>query len=130
MGMNKRIASAVLAALTVGVLAVAPAAQAKDGDVIQRGSCTGSSEWKLKLSPENGRIEAEFEVDQNRAGEVWRVKIRHDGELAFRGRRTTRGASGSFSVRIVEDDLAGTDRFVGRARNVATDEVCKGIATF
>ena len=128
--MSKRIASAVLAALTVGVLAVAPAAQAKDGDVIRRGSCTGSSDWKLKLSPENGRIEVAFEVDQNRVGELWRVKIRHNGDLAFRGRRTTRGASGSFTVRIVEDNLPGTDRFVGRARNVGTGEICKGVATF
>ena len=128
--MSKRIASAVLAVLTVGVLAVAPAAQAKDGDVIERGSCSGSSDWKLKLSPDNGRIEAEFQVDQNKTGDVWRVRIRHDGDLAFRGRKTTGGASGSFTVRVVEDDLAGTDRFVARARNTATDEFCKGIATF
>lgn len=37
---------------------------AKDGDVTRRGSCTARSDWKLKLSPENGRIEVEFEVDQ------------------------------------------------------------------
>ena len=128
--MSKWIASAVVAALTVGVLAVAPAAQAKDGDVIERGSCSGSSDWKLKLSPDNGRIEVEFQVDQNVIGDVWRVRIRHDGELAFRGKKTTGGASGSFTVRTVEDDLAGADRFVGKARNLSTDEVCKGVATF
>lgn len=128
--MSKRIASVVVAALTVGVLAAAPAAQAKDGDVIERGSCSGTSDWKLKLSPENGRIEVEFQVDQNLVGDVWRVRIRHDGELAFRGKETTGGASGSITVRIVEDDLAGADRFVGKARNLSTDEVCKGVATF
>ena len=42
----------------------AGAAAAKDGDVIREGACSGGTDWKLKLSPENGRIETEFEVDQ------------------------------------------------------------------
>jgi hypothetical protein len=72
----------------------------------------------------------EFEVDQNVTGDRWRVRIRHDGDLVFRGTRTTRGASGSFDVRIVENDTSGTDVFRARARNLSTDEVCVGRATF
>ena len=68
----------------------------------------------------------EFEVDQNVSGDRWQVRIRHDGDVAFRGTRTTRGASGSFSVRIVENDQAGSDVFRARARNLSTDEVCVG----
>ena len=128
--MKKKIAAVVLSALAVGMLAGAPAALAKDGDVIERGPCSGSSDWKLKLSPENGRLEVEFEVDQNVTGDDWRVRIRHQDELVFRGTRTTKGASGSFTVRIVEDNLAGTDTFVGKARNLSTDEVCRGSASF
>lgn len=120
------LALALVASLTLAV----PAASAGDRDVIERGSCSGSSDWKLKLSPEDGRIEVEFEVDQNQTGDRWRVRIRHDGELAFRGTRRTAGASGSFEVRIVEPDGSGRDRFVGRARNLSTDEVCRGVATF
>lgn len=127
--MRSRMVMAVLAALVLATLAAAPAAQAKAGDVIERGSCSGASDWKLKLSPEDGRIEVEFEVDQNVVGDTWRVRIIHDGELVFAGRRTTKAPSGSFEVRIVEPDHAGTDRFVGRARNVSTDEVCRGVAT-
>jgi hypothetical protein len=130
MQMRSRIVVMMLAALTMLGLVAAPAAQAKEGDVIRRGSCSGRSDWKLKLSPQDGRIEAEFEVDQNVSGERWRVRIRHEGELAFRGRRTTRGASGSFEVRIVEPDRSGADRFVARARNLSSGEVCRGSATF
>jgi hypothetical protein len=123
----------IIAAALVGALAlVVPAgvAVAGDNDVIQRGSCDGSSDWKLKLSPEDGGIEVEFEVDQNVSGDRWGVKIRHDGDVAFRGTRTTGGASGSFEVRIVESDSAGTDTFRARARNRSTGEICVGTASF
>jgi hypothetical protein len=33
-------------------------------------------------------------------------------------------------VRIREADGAGTDAFVAKARNLSTDEVCKGSASF
>jgi hypothetical protein len=126
--MKKGIAFAVVTAFAL----VVPAAVASAGqnNVIERGTCSNSSDWKLKVSPEDGNLEVEFEVDQNVSGDRWRVKIRHDGDLAFRGTRTTRGASGSFEVRIVENDTAGSDAFRARARNLSTDEVCVGSATF
>lgn len=128
--MRKGIALTLALAVLASLALVATAAAAGEGDVIERGSCSGASDWKLKLSPEDGGIEVEFEVDQNVSGDRWRVRIRHQGELAFRGTRTTRGASGSFEIRIVEDDLTGTDRFRARARNLSTDEVCIGTASF
>ena len=57
-----------VAAVMAFSLAAGPAALANEDDVIREGSCTGAASWKLKLSPENGRIEVEFEVDQNRVG--------------------------------------------------------------
>ncbi|GIU97518.1 MAG: hypothetical protein KatS3mg013_1321 [Actinomycetota bacterium] len=125
-----RLVIAALTVLALSAVTAAPLAQAKDGDVIRRGSCSGASTWKLKLSPEDGKIEVEFEVDQNVVGDVWRVKIFHDGELVFRGKRTTKAPSGSFEVRIVEPNRAGPDDFVAKARNLSTDEVCRGSATF
>jgi hypothetical protein len=127
-GMKKAIA---LALTTVIALAVpATTAFAGDNDVIERGSCSGSSDWKLKLSEEDGGIEVEYEVDQNVSGDEWTVKIKHDGVRVFRGTRTTSGASGSFEVRIVEDDDAGTDNFKARAKNLSTGEVCVGTAAW
>ena len=119
--------------LTVAAALVVPlagSALAKDGDVIRRGGCSGASDWKLKLSEDNGRIEVEYEVDQNAVGDRWRVKIRHDGELVFSGVRRTRGASGSFEVRIVERNGPGQDEFNARARNRSTGEVCGGRAVW
>ena len=63
-------------------------------------------------------------------GDRWRVTIRHDGDLAFRTTRTTRGASGSFEARTVEPNHAGPDAFGARARNLSTGEVCVGRASF
>jgi len=121
-------------ALTVAIVAslalAVPAASAGDGDVIRRGACSGASDWKLKLSPQDGRIEVEFEVDQNVSGDTWRVRIRHQDQVVVRTRARTGGASGSFEVRVVEDDLAGKDTFRARARNLSTGEVCVGRASF
>jgi|SRR5262245_11318279 len=119
-------------ALLAGLMLMIPAgtAFAGDQDVIRQGSCSGRSDWKLKLSPEDGRIEVEFEVDQDLVGDRWRVEIRHDGDVAFRDIRRTRGASGSFEARTVEPNHAGSDAFRARARNLSTDEVCVGHASF
>jgi len=129
--LDKMIRIAVTGALAFTVMAVGTtAASAKDGDVIRTGSCSGSSDWKLKLSPENGKIEVEYEVDSNKVGQTWRVKLFHDGNRFFVGTRTTAGASGSFEVRKVEPNHSGTDSFRARAVNQATGEVCGGSATF
>ena len=68
-----------IAALAAMLLALAPTALAggsKDGDgVVKRGKCTASSTWKLKVKSDDGRIETEFEVDQNRVGKRWRVTL-------------------------------------------------------
>jgi hypothetical protein len=117
------VASSLLVAAPLGTAA-------KDGDVIRTGSCSAATDWKLKLSPENGRIEVEFEVDQNRVGRTWNVKLKRDGNVFWRGQRTTRAPSGSFEVRQVTSNGAGSDRIVGVATNPASGEVCRGAATF
>ena len=122
------VATAVLGTLLIGGTAMP--VLARDGDVIRRGSCSGNSDWKLKLSEEDGRIEVEYEVDQNVVGAVWRVRIRHDGDLVFAGRRTTRAPSGSFEVRILQRNRAGDDVFRGRAVNTRTGQTCGGRAVW
>lgn len=121
--------------ILVGLLAVAslgatgaPVA-AKSGDVITRGHCSAATVWKLKLSPEDGRIAVELEVDQNRNNRLWRVALVQDGTTVWRGSRYTRAPSGSFSVRWVRANHVGPDRFIARATNVQTGEVCRAVAT-
>jgi hypothetical protein len=121
-------AAAVLGALLIGGTAVPVLARA--GDVIRAGACSGRSDWKLKLKDDNGRIEVEYEVDQNRVGDVWRVRIRHDGDLVFAARRTTKAPSGSFTVRLLQRNRVGDDVFRGRAVNLRTGEICGGRAVW
>ena len=127
--MKKRV-SLILASLVLGSTFIGPPAVAGDGDVRRNGSCSGASDWKLKLSGEDSGIEVEFEVDQNVNGDEWRVIMKHDGERFFTGKRTTKAPSGSFEVRRVVNDSAGEDKIVARARNLRTDEVCRGSASF
>jgi hypothetical protein len=127
--MVKRILQMALAASMVLTVAGATPAQAKDGDVIRRGSCTGSSDWKLKLSPEDGKTEVQFEVDSNKVGQTWAVRILKNGDRIFRGTRTTKAPSGSFEVRLVTSNPAGSDTYRARAENAKTGEVCSGSAT-
>ncbi len=128
--MMKRMMGVALAGALALTLAGTVPAMAKAGDVIKRGSCSGSTDWKLKLSPEDNGIEVEYEVDSNVAGQSWRVKIFQNGDRIFAGTRQTKGASGSFEVRLVADDTAGTDTFRGKAVNRATGESCNGTASF
>lgn len=128
----RRKISKVLVASMVGLLTIGAAAPAiaGDGDVERSGACSGRSDWKLKLKDENGAIEAEYEVDQNVVGDVWRVRIRRDGNLVFAGTRRTRAPSGSFEVRIVRPNPPGDDAFRARAVNTSTGEVCRGRAVW
>jgi hypothetical protein len=126
-----RRAALITTVLASSLMVAAPlGAAAKDGDVIRRGSCSAATDWKLKLSPENGRIEVEFEVDQNKVGRTWNVKLKKDGTVFWRGQRTTQAPSGSFDVRRVTSNGAGSERLVGVATNPASGEVCRGAATF
>jgi hypothetical protein len=108
----------------------APAAIAKDGDVRREGSCSPSGTWKLKASPEDGRIEVEGEVDSNRNGQNWHWSIRHNGSIAASGQRKTVAPSGSFEVRRVLANRAGTDTFVFTARRDGSQQVCRGTVRF
>ena len=128
-----RIVKMAAAAALAGAIVTGPAATsvlARDDDVIRRGACSDASDWKLKLSPENGRIEVEFEVDSNRVGQTWNVRLKNDGNVFFSGTRTTQAPSGSFEVRRLTNNGAGSDFIVGRAVNPKTGEVCRGTATF
>ena len=114
-----RLMRVAVAGVLVFAVAGTTNAFAKDGDVIKRGSCSGASDWKLKLSPENGKIEVEYEVDSNHVGQTWRVKLFENGNRIFVGTKTTQGASGSFTVRKLAANTAGSDSFRAQARNVA-----------
>jgi hypothetical protein len=127
--MRKAIQFGLAGLLAAGLMTSAPAAFAKGGgggEVIKEGSCSVSSDWKLKAKPDDGRLEVEFEVDQNIVGDVWKVKLSDNGTMFFKGKRETLPPSGSFEVQVRTDDLAGKDKIVAKAMNLSTGETCKG----
>jgi hypothetical protein len=116
------------AGLLTAVSILAPAtALAKDSDIKRRGTCSAHSTSKIKLSADNGRIETEFEVDQNRAGVRWKVTFRRNGSLIASTRATTRNPSGSFEVRR---RIAGASGDTITAKATRDGETCTARAVF
>ena len=114
--------------IAAAALVASPATSAKDGDVLVRGTCSGVSSSKLKLSRENAGIEVEFEVDQNRNGVRWTIVLSRPTRVLFRGTRVTRAPSGSVELRRVVANTTGPDRIQARATR-SSGEVCRATAT-
>ncbi|MDH4176833.1 MAG: hypothetical protein OEW52_06935 [Thermoleophilia bacterium] len=113
-----RLAILVVATLLAAAAAdTADARQAKDGkgEVRVAGRCGAGATSKLKLKADDGRIEVEFEVEQNRSGRLWRVALVHERRVVWKGRARTTGSSGSFEVRRLVQDLPGVDVVAARA---------------
>jgi hypothetical protein len=118
----------LLSLVTVAMLVAVPTGAAKDRDVRVQGACTGASTAKLKLSAEDGRIEAEFEVDQNRNGVRWNLVVSRNGAPIARLARVTKAPSGSFEARVLAPNRAGVDRITARATRAG--ESCSARASF
>jgi hypothetical protein len=119
----------ILCTLTVAAFMVAAPSASADRAPVRPGKCTGPSTSKIKAKLDDGRIEAEFEVDQNVNGRRWSVVLRRNGRVAFRGVRTTRGPSGSFELRRFLGNAPGRDRITATARALRGGEVCTAATT-
>ena len=123
----RRTSTAVLlaAAVAVPVLAAAPA-DAKGGSpaVQSAGKCVGGGVWKLKAKHDSGKIEIEYQVDTNRAGQAWHVAITDNNVAVFNGVRKTTAPSGSFTVALRTADRPGTD--IIRTKATFPGHTCTG----
>jgi hypothetical protein len=118
-------AAATALAITLGAAtAAAVPAQAQGGDAVRAAGPCGRGVWTLKAKPDNGLIEIEFEVDTNRAGQVWHVRVKDNRHLVVDRNAITKAPSGSFTVRAATANRAGTD--VIRAHAIRGDRVCGG----
>lgn len=127
MNVTRTLVPATVALTAILVATGAPAtAKDKDGRVTASGSCT-SATWKLKASPEDGRLEVEGEIDSNKAGQTWWWSLNQNGSRIAGTKATTAGRSGSFEVRKVAGNKKGTDTFVFTARRSGTSVVCRGV---
>jgi len=121
---------AVALGLALTATVGAQPASAKGLEVRAQGTCSQGSAWKLKAKADNGRIETELEVDTNRAGQAFAVRLIDNGVLVWSGSRTTVAPSGSFSVARLLTNRAGTDRITATARTVSTGETCSAVVVF
>ena len=107
------------------MVATAPVASAvKVPPTVATGQCSAGSLWTITAKPDNGRMEVEFQVDSNRIGESWTVRITDNDELVSEATPVTLAPSGSFTVRTLTTDRAGVDHVVGVARSMGIDETC------
>jgi hypothetical protein len=117
--------------LMTGLTLTVQAKGGSDDRVIRTGNCSKTSDWKLKAkSEDNGRIEVEFEVDQNVVGQTWSNVIKDNGRIIFRGNRVTQPPSGSYSIELLTPNRPGNDVITAIARNRSTGELCSGSLVF
>jgi hypothetical protein len=127
--MTRLLTIAVALAATALIPTAALAKHGGDNRKQVSGSCTGNATSKLKAKPDDGQIEVQFEVDSNVVGQTWQFRLKDNGVVFASGTRVTQAPSGSFEVRRLTADQAGTDTIVGQARNPSTGETCRGTVT-
>src|SRR6476661_4919894 len=111
---------AVLAAVLVAFASTAAASGGKvTRTVAKNGNCSAASHSRLKVKADDGRLETEFEVDQNRVGKRWRVTINRNGSTVLRSIRHTQAPSGSFEVHRLLAGGAGS-RIVATATSLSS----------
>jgi hypothetical protein len=132
---SRTAALAMMSALALGTIASVPAyakggnSGGGNGDVRVAGKCTAASSSKLKIKNDDGRIEAEFEVDSNRNGQQWNVVLTDNGVTVASGVGVTKAPSGSFEFERRIPNRAGTDTIVATAKNAASGESCTARAS-
>ena len=106
------------------------AAVAKDGPgkVRVAGVCGSGASSELRLKSRDGGIELWFELDEGRAGVVWRVVIVHERRVAWKGAARTTRPSSSFELRRTLQDLPGADAVIASAWG-PRGLVCRAAAT-
>lgn len=126
--LSRSIGTAVAAVtLTAPLLLAGPASARGGGDAVRNsGSCVGGGVFELKAKHDDGRIEVEYEVDTNRAGQAWHYRITDNGVLVASGTATTVAPSGSFTVHRLVANRAGTDTIRASA-TLGTTRSCGGV---
>jgi hypothetical protein len=121
--------AAIAVSLTAPILAATTPAFASGGGggVSASGACTNGGHFKLKAKHDDGKIEMEYQVDSNRAGQVWAVRITDNGAVVVSRHATTTGTSGSFTIRKVIADRPGPDKI--HAHATFQNHICGGTVT-
>jgi hypothetical protein len=128
--MNRQLLTTAGATLALAVVAVAAAPASSAAESKRSGSCTAGSMWEADAEHDDGAIEVDWEVKTHQVGQQWTATIWHNGTRVLQQTGlTTRDRDHGFRASVDWDvdrpDRAGTDRFVLRAQNTRTGEVCR-----
>lgn len=120
---STRLLTVAATLATLAATMTAGVAHAAGGTAVTRhGTCAGGgATYTLKAKHDDGLIDVEWEVDSNRAGQSWTVRLRHNGDLFFSAHRTTQAPSGSFTVHRTTANRAGSDTIRARSVHGQTD---------
>lgn len=122
-----RLAAAMALAAGLAVIATTPALADGGGHSDNQGRCSMHSDWELKASPDNNKIQVELRVDTNRIGQLWTWSFTDNGTMAASGEnKTGNSGDGRLEVQKNIDDQMGRDVIVMAASNTVTGETCTG----
>jgi hypothetical protein len=121
--MKSRIFSSILV-LSGLVLIPAFAHDGHHSTITRQATCgSGGVSSKLSASSENNRIEVEYELDDAKPGDVWRIVIRKNGAVILRTQKRVNGA-GDAAVRILTSNDNGNERIAASATRVGGGGTC------
>ncbi len=129
MNTTTKLGTVALALALVTTLGAQPAS-AKGLQARASGHCSKGSAWTLKARADHGRIQTELEVDSNRVGQSWSVRLTDNGVAVYTGTQVTRAPSGSFSLERRITNRAGSDTVRATARAASTGETCSASVRF
>jgi hypothetical protein len=127
--MRKRWKPRVAIAMVAASLITVVPALADGNEVDRRATCSGRSDWRLRVRREDdGRLRVRFEIEGGAPGQDWHIFLSDNGFGIFSGTRTS-GSGGHVEVRVRPKDRQGPDAVKAAANNVVTGETCAGRAT-
>lgn len=120
-------AATIAGALSAPLLWAAGPALASHGGssgVTKSGSCSERGVFTLKAKHDDAAIEVEYQVDTNRVGQSFNVRLSDNGTVILNRTVTTTAPSGSFTVSKRTANRAGADLI--RAHAVSGTNACGG----
>ena len=112
-------AVATLVAVPTAVLVAAPA----HADAERQVACAGGR-LELSVDREGNGWEVDASVDNVAAGQQWRFVVKHDGNRAFKGVRTTDN-EGDADVDRWRQDTSGKDTFSAKVVRLSDGTTCR-----
>lgn len=127
----RRLATVLTLGVSAAALVLAPSAMAGGGGpATDKDPCEKSSTVKLRVTPQDdGRFEV-VGIVWSDDDDIWDWKMKHEGDVSAEGDVKAKDADKSFKITRTMVDFVGPDKFVFRADNRRTGEVCRAALTY